>query len=48
MVAYNITIDDTSPMIQYSPGWVFNHPKGMCKALIPCPSCPLIDLLAEF
>ncbi|KAJ9111348.1 hypothetical protein QFC19_001116 [Naganishia cerealis] len=26
MVAYNITIDDTSPMIQYSPGWVFRHP----------------------
>ncbi|KAJ9114709.1 hypothetical protein QFC22_005585 [Naganishia vaughanmartiniae] len=27
MVAYNITIDDTSPVIQYSPGWLFHHPK---------------------
>ncbi|KAJ9095682.1 hypothetical protein QFC21_005554 [Naganishia friedmannii] len=29
MVAYNITIDDTSPIIQYSPGWLFSHPKEL-------------------
>lgn len=28
MVAYNFTIDDTSPMIEYTGTWIHKHPEG--------------------
>lgn len=28
MVAYNITIDDTSPLITYTGTWIRKHPEG--------------------
>jgi hypothetical protein len=28
MVAYNITLDDTSPLITYTGTWIRKHPEG--------------------
>jgi hypothetical protein len=32
MVAYNFTLDDTSPMIQYTGSWLRKHPEGQSRA----------------
>jgi hypothetical protein len=34
MVAYNFTLDDTSPMIQYTGSWLRKHPEGQSPRLI--------------
>jgi hypothetical protein len=50
MVAYNFTIDDTSPMIKYTGTWIHKHPEGELLLLLdtlsekgPRKSAPMAD-----
>jgi hypothetical protein len=48
MVAYNFTLDDVSPMIEYSGNWSRIHSDGKQIALAYAPACcTVVSLLTQ-